>query len=111
MHPFFMPYQHSVSEVHVYQLRLQHVPCGFTFKKIPQKKKSYRKIFKKLSLNVPQQCLCFEKNIMKKTGHHACLGDIMAKLTPCMPVLVIITRVVSSVHNTFCCIWQQGFLR
>ena len=40
------------------------------------------------------------KNTMKndRSTYRACLGDIIAKLTPFMPVLALITRVISSFH-------------
>ena len=34
------------------------------------------------------------KNTIKMIGHHSRLKDVMANLTPFMPVLVLITRVV-----------------
>ena len=63
-----------------------------TFKVIPQKR-SYWTIFCKLSLNVPYQCL-FRKKTIREIGHLACLGEICAKVTPFMPVLALIMRVI-----------------
>ena len=46
----------------------------------------------------------------KKKGYRVCGRDMTAKLILFMPVLVLITHVISSVHGSFCGNWKQYFL-
>lgn len=51
------------------------------------------------------------KNKIKKTGHRVCLRDIMGQTYPIKPAQALTTRVISSVHGTFCGSWKLGFLK
>lgn len=44
--------------------------------------------------------LCFE-NHTKKVGQHACSGDGALTLPQCLPALLLIVHIISSVHGTF----------
>ena len=76
MHPFLMPYKHSVYGVHVYQLHINMFPLDSLVRWL--RKKSYLTIF--ISFH---KCSwqCFEE-YNKKIGHHACLGDVMGQTYP-----------------------------
>ena len=50
------------------------------------------------------------KSTIETTGQHACLRD-GANLTPFMPVLALITRVIPSIHGSFSGFWKQGFFK
>ena len=64
-------------------------------------------------LNFPEMFpsdVCFE-NTERKIDHGARLKGKWSKLTQFMPVLALITSVMSSVHGTFCGGWKRGFLK
>ena len=76
---------------------------------IPQKKKELLSNFYQTFLKCSLPTLISE-NFTKKDMSQ-CLFDRYgrANLTPSMPVLALIARVISSIHGEFCGCWKQKF--